>query len=183
MASAPDGDARRGFAGAGALQNVAGVVEIVLDGAGEVGMAGTRAGDRLLLILSAFGIFHRKRLGPVLPVPVANEDGDGRADGVRMAHAGDDLGAVGLDLHAPAAAVALLAAPELAVDGVEGHWYAGGESGQRGHKAFAVGLAGGFKSQHAKTLMLAGERREGHPGVRDLTNRAARHRNYAPKWP
>ena len=57
--------------------------------------------------------------------------------------------AVGLDLHASAAAIALLAAPEFAVDGFEGDGYAGGESGQRGHQAFAVGLSGRFKSKHS----------------------------------
>ena len=65
-----------------------------------------------------------------------------------VAHAGDDFGAVGLDLHAPAAAVALLAAPKLAIDGVEGDGYAGRKSRERGHQALAVGLAGGLKSQH-----------------------------------
>ena len=144
-----DGHARGGFAGAGALQNVAGVVEIVLDGAGEVGVAGPRAGDGLAACPSrAVGIFDGQRFGPVLPVLVADEDGDGRADGVRVAHAGHNFGAVGLDLHAAAAAVALLAAPELAIDGVERDGDAGRESGQRRHQAFAVRLAGGLKSQH-----------------------------------
>ena len=67
---------------------------------------------------------------------------------MRMAHAGDDFGAVGLDLHAPAAAVALLAAPKLAIHRVEGNRNACRKSGERGHQPFAVGLAGGFKSQH-----------------------------------
>ncbi len=67
---------------------------------------------------------------------------------MRMAHAGDNFGAIGLDLHAAAAAVALLAAPKLAIDRVEGNRDARRESGERGHQPFAVGLAGGFKSQH-----------------------------------
>ena len=42
-----DGDAGGGFAGAGAFEDVAGVGKVVFDGAGEIGMAGPRAGDRL----------------------------------------------------------------------------------------------------------------------------------------
>ncbi len=64
----------------------------------------------------------------------------------RMPDAGDDARAVGLDLHAPAAAVALLAAPEFMVDERGGDGHAGRKSGQRGDKAFAVGLSGGFKT-------------------------------------
>ena len=41
------GDARRGLAGAGPLEDVAGVVEAVLEEAGEVGVAGTRQVDLL----------------------------------------------------------------------------------------------------------------------------------------
>jgi len=67
---------------------------------------------------------------------------------MRMAHARDDFGAVGLDLHAAAAAIALLPPPELVIYGIERNRYAGGESGKRGHQALAVRLAGGFKSQH-----------------------------------
>ena len=59
---------------------------------------------------------------------------------------------IGLDLHAPAAAVPLLAAPKLAVDGVDGNWHSGRQSGQRGYKALAVGLTRGLESQHAENL-------------------------------
>ena len=65
-----------------------------------------------------------------------------------MAHAADDFGAIGLDLHAPAAAVALLAPPQFAVDGVEGNGDAGGQSRQRRDQALAVRLTRGFKSKH-----------------------------------
>ena len=43
----------------------------------------------------------------------------GRPDGVGVAHAGDDLGAVGLDLHPAAASKALLPPPQFAVDGIQ----------------------------------------------------------------
>ena len=44
-----DGDTRGGFAGAGAFKDVAGVGQIVLNGAGEIGMAGAGARNRLVL--------------------------------------------------------------------------------------------------------------------------------------
>jgi hypothetical protein len=82
---------RRRFAGAGALQNVARVVEIVLDGARQIGVARPRTRHRLALVLAALDVFHRQRFGPVLPVLVADQNGHRRADGVGMAHAGHDL--------------------------------------------------------------------------------------------
>ncbi len=65
-----------------------------------------------------------------------------------MAHAGDDFGPIGLDLHAAAATIALLAAPELAVDGFQRYRYSGREPVQGGHQALAVGLSGRLESQH-----------------------------------
>ena len=46
-----EGHAGSGFAGAGALQDVTRVVEVVLDGAGQVGVTGPRAGYGLLACL------------------------------------------------------------------------------------------------------------------------------------
>jgi hypothetical protein len=43
-----------------------------------------------------------------------------------MTHAGDDFGGVGFDLHAAAAAVALLAPPKLAIHGIEAYGHPGG---------------------------------------------------------
>jgi hypothetical protein len=43
-----------------------------------------------------------------------------------VAHAGDNLGAIVFDLHASAAAIALLAAPKLVIYGVEGDRHSGG---------------------------------------------------------
>jgi hypothetical protein len=108
--------------------------------------------QRFLLIFRAFRVFHRQGFGPILPVFVANDDADRRPDSLRVAHARHDFGGIGLDLHAPSAAVPLLAAPKLAVDGVDGNRHSGGQSGQRRYKALAVGLARGLESQHAENL-------------------------------
>ena len=67
---------------------------------------------------------------------------------MRMAHAADNLRAIGLDLHAPAAAKTLLAAPQFAIDGFQGNRNSAGKPGERGHQAFAVRFAGGFKTKH-----------------------------------
>ena len=55
-------------------------------------------------------------LRPVGPVAVAHQQRDGRAQRFAVADAGEHLGAVALDAHAPAAPVAALPAAELAVD-------------------------------------------------------------------
>jgi hypothetical protein len=68
-------------------------------------------------------------------------------------YAGHDFGAVGLDLHAPAASVALLAAPKFAIYGFQGYRYSRGESGQGRHQALAVRLSSGLKSKHSEEFL------------------------------
>ena len=65
-----------------------------------------------------------------------------------VADAGDDGGAVRLDLHAAAAAVTLLPAPEFVIDRIQSDGYAGRKSCQGGHEALAVGLPSRFKAKH-----------------------------------
>ena len=72
-ASRAGGDARRGLAGARALEHVAGVLEAVLLQAGEVGVAGTRQVD-LLDALAALPRAHP--LDPVLVVAVGDQQRD-----------------------------------------------------------------------------------------------------------
>src|SRR6185369_1546435 len=67
-----------------------------------------------------------------------------------MAHAGDQLRAIGLDLHAPAAAITLLAAPELMIDCIEGNGHTRGQSGQDGDQTFSVRFTCCLKSKHCK---------------------------------
>ena len=138
------GDAGGGLAGTGALEDVTGVREIVLEGAGEVGVAGARGSDGLVL-LGVAGLDGEDLL-PVLPVVVGEGHGDGCADGLAVADAGEDVGAVLLDAHAAAAAVALLPAPEFAVEErlVDGD--AGGKSADEGDECFSVGFTGGGKT-------------------------------------
>ena len=88
------GDARRRLARRRALEDVARVVAIVLEDAGEVGVAGTHARDGA----PARGVRDRvvARRGihdllPVLPVAIADEHRDRRADRLAGAHAGQKL--------------------------------------------------------------------------------------------
>ena len=64
-----------------------------------------------------------------------------------MAHPARYLGAVALDLHAPAAAVAELAAGHVAVDLLLGQLQAGRQALDDARQAGAVGLAGGDQAQ------------------------------------
>ncbi len=146
LASAPTGDAGGGFTGAGSFQNVAGVGEIVFDGAGEIGMAGARARDGF--VMRGIARFNREGFGPVFPVGVGNNHGSAASRWFGVTHAGDDVGAIGFDLHATAASKALLPAPEFVLYCVNRDGYAGGEACEGRHQAFAVGLARRFEPEH-----------------------------------
>jgi len=76
-------------------------------------MAGPRARERFPLVFGAVDVFHRQRFSPVLPIFVANDDRDRRADGLRMPDARNNFDLIGFDLHPAAASIALLASPEF----------------------------------------------------------------------
>ena len=141
-----DGNAGGSLAGAGALEDVADVVEAVLDGAGQVGVAGAETGDALDLGVDGL---NRHLLGPVHPVAVRDPEGDGGTEGESVADAGGDLGAVLLDLHAAAAAVAALAAGHVAGNVVLGEGQARGQALDEGGEALAVTFAGGEEAETA----------------------------------
>jgi hypothetical protein len=109
-----DGDAGSGLAGGGALENVAGFGKIVFQGSGEIGVARAGGGDPLVFCGIASG--DGEGFLPIFPVAIGDLQGDGGTDGDGVSNAGENVGGIALDLHASAAAVALLAAPQLAVD-------------------------------------------------------------------
>ena len=105
--------ARGRLARAGALEHVAHVGEAELLDAGKVGVSGPRQ-----VHLGHVGL-DRPRVHPLFPVGVVavrDADGDRAAERAAVADAGGDLGAVALDLHAPAAAMAELTARHVAID-------------------------------------------------------------------
>ena len=63
-----------------------------------------------------------------------------------MAYSGYDFDFIGLDFHAATTAIALLAAPELPIDGLQVYRNGGRQTGESGNEAFAVRFAGGFES-------------------------------------
>src|ERR1700758_2099140 len=69
---------------------------------------------------------------------------------------GEDMSPVGFDLHAPAAAVALLSAPKVAVNKSLVHGQACGQPGEECDQGFAVGFSGSEVAQH-KQLILTDE--------------------------
>ena len=155
------GNARRGLAGRGALQHVAAVGKVVLEGAGQIGMAGTRRGDGLVQ-RGVAGLDRQFRL-PVLPVAVDELDGDGRTDRLAVAHAAEHVGLVGFNLHAAAAAIALLAPPQIAVDEVKINGHTGRQSGDQRNQRLPMRLPGRRKTNHSSLIVT--EKRGS--GVRD----------------
>jgi hypothetical protein len=59
------------------------------------------------------------------------------------------VGGVSLDLHAAAAAVSLLAAPELAIEEWLIDFQAGGDAGEEGDEGLSVGFTGSEVAQHS----------------------------------
>ena len=95
------GNPRRGFTGAGTLEDVASLRVVVLDAARKVRVSRPGPVDRFGMFARIVEVLDRQRSGPVVPVPIPEEDGDGRADGLAVPDAGHDMHPVGLDLHPP----------------------------------------------------------------------------------
>src|SRR5205814_3832724 len=119
----------------------------VLEGAGEVGVAGPR-------VLQGAALLRLRRLrvgghhvAPVVVIAVADEQAHRAAEGLAVADPRQHFHRIALDLHAAAAAVSALAALEVGVDGraVDGQtsWKSLHDHGQGG----AVRLAGGEEAQ------------------------------------
>ena len=154
-----EGDAGGGLAGAGALEHGPGLVEAVLLHADEVGVAGTRTGERgAATAAERVGVdrLGAHDLGPLRPLGVADAEGDGAAEREAVAHAARDGQLVLLELHAGAAAVAELAAREIGADGVEGDGHAGGQTLEHGDEFGAVRLTGGQPTKHGSIFPQGG---------------------------
>ena len=138
------GHAGRGLAGAGALEHVANVGQPVLLRSDQVRVPGPRQvdlGDRL---------GDRPRVHPLLPVGVVAVDyleRDRAAERTAVTDAAGDLGLVALDLHPPAAAVAELAAAEVAVDRLTVELEAGRQTFDDAGQTGAMRLARGRQVQ------------------------------------
>lgn len=139
-------DARRGFTRRSAFEDVACIGKVILQGARKIGVAGTRRGHRLML----FGIagLDGQDLFPVLPVAVGDLHGNRRTDGFAMAYAGEDMGCIAFDAHAPATSVALLATPEFVREKLLVDGNTCGETAEEGDERLTVALTSCRKSKH-----------------------------------
>ena len=153
LAERPAGDARGGLAGGGALEDVAHVGLLVLLRADQVGVAGPRQ-----VHLRDLGL-DRPGAHPLLPVgvvAVGDLQRDRAAERAPVAHAGRDLGRVALDLHAPAAAVAELAARHVGVEVLRAQLQARRQTLDDAGQAGAVRLAGGYQAErHLRPSLFA----------------------------
>src|SRR5215813_12863696 len=135
-----------GLPRARALQHVAAVAVPVLHGPRQIGVPGPRPRHRLGG--RARGrLAHRHGLLPILPVAVLDGQRDGAAEGHAPAHTGGEVGLVPLDLHAPAAAVAALAAPKIFVEVLFRQGKTGGHTIYDGGEGLAMGLSGGEEAK------------------------------------
>ena len=101
------------------------------------------------------------RAGAGREVAVLDEQRDGRAYGLAVAHAGLDHGVVGLDLHAAAAAVSGLAARQVLADGGLTDGDAGRQPFEDGDEPGAVRLARGEETQHDGRILPGAPRTPG----------------------
>ncbi len=116
-------------------------------------MAGPREVDLRDLRLDRPGIH---ALLPVGVVAVGHRERDRAAQRAPVAHARRHLGAVALDLHATAAAVAQLAPRQVAVELVLVQLQARGQALDDAGQAWAVGFAGCDQAQHGAASLEEG---------------------------
>ena len=145
------GHACGGLTRARALENVTDVAAIVLGDPGEVRVTRSRTGHGGAV--RAAGVLRRIRIEahgvlPVGPVAILNRHGDRPANRLAAPHAGEDLGAVGLDRHPASASVAALASLQFVVDGVEVEREAGGDPFENDDERATVRFTRGEKSDH-----------------------------------
>ena len=143
------GDPGRGLAGAGPLQDVAGVVEAVLLHPDEVGVAGPGLAQRAL-----GGAGRRGHL--VLPFPAHSvlwiTTATGRAEGAAVADPAEELDPVLLEAHAGPAAEPETAAGQLGGDVLDGDGQARGEAFHDDDERRTVRLPRGQEAKHRGLL-------------------------------
>ncbi len=148
------GDARHRLARARPLQDVARVLAVVLERAGEIRVAGPRT-RHLAAALATGGVrFGGHHVLPVLPIAVPHEHRDGGAQRLAGTHPGEPLDLVGFDFHAGTAPVAAHPPLQLGVDALGGQGQAGGDPFEDRHQPASVRLARRREPEHHRALML-----------------------------
>src|SRR3984893_201236 len=117
-------------------------------------MSGARRGSAFVCCGIAFA--NGERFLPILPIFVFQLYSGGSADRHALTDAGKDMSGVSLDLHAAAAAIALLAAPQFAVDERLIDFQSGGQAGKEGDQSLAVRFSGSEITQHKRPIVPDG---------------------------
>src|SRR5881398_2713004 len=143
------------FPGARALQDVARVLAVVLEGPREIRVAGARTRHLATPLAPRSVCFGGHHVLPVLPIAIPHEHRDGGAEGLAGPHAREPLDLVGFDLHAGAAAVAAHPPLELDVDALGGQGQPGGDPLEDRHQAASVRLARRREAERHATSTLS----------------------------
>src|SRR5262249_32130189 len=93
------------------------------------------------------------RLLPVHPVAISDQHRNWCARRLSTAYTGEDFGAVALDGHSAAAAVATLAAAELRVERIDVDIETSGHPVKRDHQRLSVRFAPAQKPQHSQGIV------------------------------
>ncbi len=117
-----DGDTGSSLAGAGALDDVANIAVPVFHGAGKVSVPWPGEGDGFYRLVYRRGVHFGL---PVLPIAVVYFKRNGRAKRQAVSQTGAQDHLILLDLHAPAAPIAALAARQMDIDVLGGEAQAG----------------------------------------------------------
>ena len=142
------------LAGTGALDDVADVLQLVEQGAAQIGVARPRHQDALRGLAARGRRLDREHVSPVGRVPVGNEERERRASRPPVTHAPQHADTVLLDALAVAASVPALATSQFGVDRRDVDVEPGRTAVEDGCEARAVRLPGGeiAQSAHAPTL-------------------------------
>ncbi len=147
----PNGHTRRRLAGRSSLEDVTSFRKIIFQSARQVGVP--RPWRRHPLVPRGIAFADRQRLLPVFPIFILQLDGNRRTNRNAVMHSGKYVSRIPLDLHAPAAAVALLPAPQLAIHKRLIYLKPGGQPRQKGDECFAVRLPRCEVTQHSCSIL------------------------------
>src|SRR5687767_12408238 len=111
-------------------------------------MAGSRPGNRFSR--SRITTLHREVFSPIFPIGIADDNGDWRADRLRVPDTGDHFRRVGFDLHSPAAAETLLSAPQFAIDAFQRDRDPGRYTNQRRDQALSMRFTRSLPTKHSE---------------------------------
>ena len=147
--------ARGGFPRRRALQDVPRIMEIEFHGAGQVRVARARRGQTALGAFGVRKLFNGERLFPVGPVAILDAQGDGRADGLPVPHAGQEFDAVLFDFLAPAAAIAQLPPVQFPLHEFKVNGHTRGHAADPCNQRLTVRFPRSDKAKHGRLDILS----------------------------